>query len=200
MSEDRHDKLLHRDWSSTWDTLPEAPALVPRPKAAQITLRLPAGLLGRIKRVAAAQSLPYHALARSWIIDRLREPASPMAAEVGEAQVEQLNIKLDQDVLDELKARADDAGRPYHRLAREFLQAAVAREEARLGLGLTPAGQPGIKDLMVFLLHAPNARGRDAVRGITRMQKLLFVIEQTLATQGGGFYAYDYGPFSEGIN
>lgn len=68
---DRHDALLDRDWADVWESLPEAPALVPRLKTAQITLRIPATVLARTKRVAAARSLPYHALARSWIIDGL---------------------------------------------------------------------------------------------------------------------------------
>src|SRR5437660_371188 len=42
MTKDRWDELLDRDWSDAWDTLPEAPDLVPRGKTAQITLRLPA--------------------------------------------------------------------------------------------------------------------------------------------------------------
>ena len=33
-------------------------------------------------------------------------------------------------------------------------------------------------DLMVLLLHAPGNRGQEAIRGMTRLQKLLFVIEQ----------------------
>ena len=37
------------------------------------------------------------------------------------------------------------------------------------------------------------------MRGITRLQKLLFVIEQTLASQSQ-FYAFNYGPFNEEVN
>lgn len=200
MTDDRFDKLLHRDWSASWETLPEAPPLVPRPNTAQITLRLPSSLLARIKRVAAARSLPYHALARSWLIDALRDSAVPDAAGIDEPHAEQLNIKLDQDVLDDLKMRAHQLHRPYHRLAREWVELALGHEEESLGLDPVPADQPGIKDLMVLLLHATNTRGQDAVRGITRLQKLVFVIEKTLAAQGGGFYAFNYGPFNEGVN
>jgi len=52
---------------------------------------------------------------------------------------------------------------------------------------------------MILLLHASNPRGDSAVRGMTRLQKLLFVIEQKLASQSQ-FYAFNYGPFSEEVN
>ena len=42
-------------------------------------------------------------------------------------------------------------------------------------------------------------RGETAVRGMTRLQKLLFVIEQKLASQSS-FYAFNYGPFNEEVN
>lgn len=200
MSTDRWDSLLERDWSTTWEKLPEAPPLAARPKTAQMTLRLPASMLARIKRVAAARSLPYHALVRSWLLDALRDSTVPAGELPTEPQVEQLNVKLDQALLDDLKARAHELARPYHRLAREWVDTALAREEKSLGLGPLCAGRPGIKDLMVFLLHATDARGQDAVRGITRLQKLLFVVEQAISAQGSGFYAYNYGPFNEGVN
>lgn len=200
MSDDRWNKLLNRDWSDSWETLPEAPPLVPRPKTAQITLRLPTSLLTRVKRVAAGRSLPYHALVRSWLIEGLRETGAPDVADIDQPNDEQLNVKLDQKVLDELKARAHGLHRPYHRLAREWVEVALAREEENLGLDPAPADQPATKDLMVLLLHATDARGQDAVRGITRLQKLLFVLQQTLTAQGGAFYAFNYGPFDEGVN
>lgn len=200
MSRDRWDSLLERDWSAEWDRLPEAPELVPRPMTAQITLRLPTALLVRIKRVAAARSLPYHAMARSWIVAGLRQSTGPSnAAAPEEPQTEQLNIKLDNELLDALKARADELHRPYHRLALEWIEAALTHEEMALGLDPVEAGQPAIKDLMVLLLHANNKRGHSAVHGITRLQKLLFVIEQNLASQSR-FYAFNYGPFNEEVN
>ncbi|MGO9754897.1 MAG: hypothetical protein ACLP8S_17535 [Solirubrobacteraceae bacterium] len=200
MSDDRWEGLLERDWSEAWETLPEAPELVARAKTAQITLRLPVGLVERVKRVSAARSLPYHILVRSWLVDALRESLVPPGELALEPQAEQLNIKLDQALLDRLKARAHELRRPYHRLAREWVDAALAREEEALGLAAAPAGWPGIKDLMVLLLHATNTREQDAIRGMTRLQKLLFVIEQTIDSQTGGFYAYNYGPFNEGVN
>jgi predicted DNA binding CopG/RHH family protein len=200
MSDDRWDALLDRDWSSSWDTLPEAPPLVERGKTSQITLRLSAGLLARAKRVASTRSLPYHVLMRSWLVDALRQTSVPPGELPVEAHTEQLNIKLDQDLLDRLKAAARDLERPYHRLAREWIDVAVAREEEALGLNVAPTGGPGIKDLMVLLLHATDSRGQEAVRGITRLQKLLFVLEQTVGGQGGRFYAYNFGPFDEGVH
>lgn len=201
MTEDRHDSLLDRDWSAVWDTLPEAPELVPRPKTAQITLRIPTRLLARIKAVAAAKSLPYHALTRAWIVEALRTSAPAVnSACPDEPQAEQLNIKLDNDTLDDLKERADDLRRPYHRMAREWIEAALTREEESLGIDPTPAGRPAIKDLMVLLLHASDRHGGDAIHGMTRLQKLLFVIEQKLAADRSRYYAYNYGPFNEEVN
>ena len=200
MTQDRWDALLERDWSEAWETLPEAPELVPRAKTAQITLRLPVTLLARIKRVAAARALPYHALARSWLIDGLRQAEAPQVQEHDlEPQTVQFNVKLDQAVLDGLKARAHEAHQPYHRLARRWIESEVVQAERALGLDPTPSVAPAIKELVVLLLHAPNARGETAVRGMTRLQKLLFVIEQKLASQSS-FYAFNYGPFNEEVN
>lgn len=200
MTRDKHDRLLEQDWSAVWERLPEAPEPVPRPRDTQITLRISAALLGRIKRVAAARSLPYHPLVRSWLLDALREGAviGPSAI-VDEPHEEQLNLKLDQTTLDALKRHADELRRPYHRLAREWIESRVTQEEERLGLAHDSPPRPALKDLMVLLLHATDRHGRDRIRGITRLQKLLFVIEQKLAAQGG-FYAYNFGPFDETVN
>jgi predicted DNA binding CopG/RHH family protein len=200
MTNDRRDALLDRDWSEAWETLPEAPDLVPRAKTAQVTLRLPTTMLARIRRVASARSLPYHALARSWIVDGLRG-SDVVHVEVpdSEAQRSQLNIKLDQAILDHLKSRAHELHEPYHRLARELIEWRTEKAEQELGLDPVPSSQPAIKELMVLLLHAPNRRGDSAVRGMTRLQKLLFVVEQTLESESR-FYAFNYGPFSEEVN
>lgn len=200
MNKDGWDKLLDQDWSAVWETLPDAPAWPARTKTAQVTLRVPASLLGRIKRVAAVRSLPYHTLARSWIAEALRasvgpEPGSAMA----EPQTEQLNIKLDQELLDDLKARGDQLRRPYHSLARDWIEATLSREEKDLGLDPSPDRQPAMKDLIVLLLHSTNRNGQDAIRGITQLQKLLFVVEQKMASDSH-FYAYNYGPFNEEVN
>jgi len=201
MTRDRRDALLDQDWSAVWETLPEAPPLVARPKTAQITLRIPTRLLSRIKAVAAAKSLPYHALARAWILDALRTSAPPVNSAIAdEPHAEQLNIKLDNESLDVLKKRADVLRRPYHRLAREWIEAALTREEESIGIDPSLAARPAIKDLMVLLLHSPGRRGDDAIRGMTRLQKLLFVVEQKLASERSRFYAYNFGPFSEEVN
>lgn len=200
MTKDRWDTLLDRDWSDAWETLPEAPELVPRNKTAQITLRLPATLLARIKRVAHVRALPYHVLVRSWLVDALRQPGAPeLVASEAAAQTEQLNIKLDQAVLDDLKKRGHELGRPYHRIAREWIEWETTHAELALGIDSTPASRPPIKELMVLLLHAANQQGDSAVRGMTRLQKLLFVVEQKLASQSA-FYAYNFGPFNEEVN
>lgn len=194
------DALLERDWGDIWDSLPEAPGWEARAKTAQITLRLPRTVLGRIKQVAARRSLPYHALARSWIANGLREPGLPSAIPASdEPLAEQLNIKLDHGLLDDLKARAHEQRYPYHRLAREWIETALVQEEGDLGLDQASAKRPSLMELMVLLLHSSNARGEDVVRGITRLQKLLFVVEEKLSPTTD-FYAYNYGPFDEEVN
>ncbi len=141
-----------------------------------------------MKAVGATKSLPYHSLARAWIVDALRSSASADSdATADEPQADQLNIKLDQDVLDQLKIRAHELHRPYHRLARDWIESALAREEESLGIDASPAGRPPIKDLMALLLHATNKRGDAAVRGITQLQKLLFVIEEKLGGSDRAF-------------
>jgi len=200
MSQDHFDALIDRDWSDVWETLPDAPDLVPRGKSTQITLRLPATMLARVKRVAATRALPYHTLVRSWLVEGLRTGAVPQVEEpVLEAQTAQLNIKLDQAILDALKARAHELHQPYHRLARELVEWETEQAEAALGLDPRPSYRPAIKELMVLLLHAPNKRGTSAVRGMTRLQKLLFVIDQKLEAQSQ-FYAFNYGPFNAEVN
>ncbi len=61
-------------------------------------------------------------------------------------------------------------------------------------------------DLVLLLLHAPtrNQRLRDALPGITRLEKLLYLVDRE--TTGGKtvgerfeFKAYDFGPFSREI-
>lgn len=200
MNGTRWDELIEEEWSESWDSLPEAPAVVPRAKTAQITLRMPPSLIARIKRVAGARSLPYHALARSWIVDALRrEPPEDLVADISEPHMEQLNIKLDQSVLDGLKQRGHELGIPYHRLARRWIAAETRIAEQALGVDSTAVQPPPMKELMVLLLHATNRDGRSAVRGITRLQKLLFVIEQQLNAKSS-FYAYNFGPFDESVN
>ncbi|HXY45873.1 MAG TPA: hypothetical protein VEH29_16925 [Acidimicrobiales bacterium] len=116
-----------------------------------------------------------------------------------EVQRSQLNLKLDQVTLDNLKTRAHDLHEPYHRLARELVEWATEQAEQELGLDPVSSTQPAIKELMVLLLHASNQRGDSAVRGMTRLQKLLFVVEQKLESQSR-FYAFNYGPFNEEVN
>lgn len=199
MSKDPWDSLLDKDWSETWGTLPEAPELVPRRPSGQMTLRLSPSLLARLKRVAQVRSLPYHALARSWLLDALRHPSMPeQISEEAEAQTAQLNLKLDQSVLDALKQRGHELGIPYHRVARDWIEWETTQAESALGLS-SASHEPPIKELMVLLLHAPNSKGDSTVRGMTRLQKLLFVVEKMLESRSS-FYAFNYGPFNEEVN
>lgn len=203
---ERHDDLLKRDWGAEWETLPEAPPLVGRPpKSAQITLRVPPHVLSALKAVADVKSLPYHGLARSWIIDGLRSQKLPNA-EVGLADEElaaseQLNLKLEPAILDGLKAFSDRVRRPYHRLARHWIEAALAREQASLAKEPSSSSiRPALRELMVLLLHTPGPSGGDAVRGMTRLQKLLFVIEQKVAPEASRFYSFNFGPYDERVH
>lgn len=194
------DALLERDWGDAWDSLPDAPEWAPRAKTTQITLRMPESVVARLKQVAARRALPYHALARSWIADGLNETAAPSAVLFSdEPLTEQLNIKLDHELLDDLKARAHEQRYPYHRLAREWIETSLVQEEGNLGLDQAAANRPSLMELMVLLLHSSNARGEDVVRGITRLQKLLFVVEQKLSSNSD-FYAFNYGPFDEEVS
>lgn len=130
-----------RDVEAEWEGLPEAPPLVARGKTAQITLRLPAALLAQIKLIANARSVPYHTLARSWLIEGLQRTDPPAPEESAQPQDEQLNVKLEQTVLDEIKERADQLRRPYHRLAREWVQEGLAREQQRMSAGPAQDGE-----------------------------------------------------------
>jgi predicted DNA binding CopG/RHH family protein len=196
----RPERVIDRDWGDIWESLPEAPPLVPRPKTTQVTLRIPSSSVARLKAVARARSLPYHALARAWIVDGLRSPAAPISGLVrDEPQAAQLNLKFEQELLDALKRRASELRRPYHALARQFIEAALEREEKELGINASSRSRPTMRELMVLLLHAPGSRGAEAIHGMTRLQKLLFVIEQKL-NPGQHFYAYNYGPFDEAIH
>lgn len=196
----RPESLIDTDWGDIWESLPEAPPLVPRPKTTQITLRVPPSLVSRLKAIARARSLPYHTLARAWIVDGLRSREGPISVLVNdEPQAAQLNLKVDQEQLDALKHRAGDLRRPYHTLARQYIQAALEREENELGVHASSRPRPSMRDLMVLLLHAPGSRGAEAIHGMTRLQKLLFVIEQKV-NPGQHFYAYKYGPFDEAVH
>lgn len=196
----RPETLIDKDWGDIWDSLPEAAPLVPRPKTTQVTLRVPQSSIARLKAVARTKSLPYHALARAWIVDGLRSPdapTSPLFSE--EPHSAQLNLKVDHELLDALKRKASDLRRPYHALARQCIEAALEREEKELGNAASSRPRPTMRDLIVLLLHAPGSRGAEAIHGMTRLQKLLFVIEQKL-NPGQHFYAYSYGPFDEAVH
>lgn len=197
MSDNEQAELPEQDWGAIWGDLPEAPALVPRAKDAQVTLRIPSGLLARVKAVASAKRLPYHAVARSWLVEAATSSDTPPRAhtEVSDAQ---LNLKLDHELLDQIKRRAGDLRLPYHAFARDSLVAAVTREEQALGIEARAQGDPRLGDLILLLLDAPGSNRSEAVRGVTRLQKLLFVIEQKLGL-ASQFYAYNYGPFDSDV-
>jgi len=190
-------KLMDVDWSTAWESLPEAPDLVPRGRTAQVTLRLPASLVDRVRRIGQVRDIPYHALVRSWLLDEDLLPMSSTGRD--ERQDAQVNVKLAQERLDDLKRQAAARREPYHRLARERIESGVAREESAYGIASKAQPTPTLQQLMVLLLHARGPSGSDAIRGMTRLQKLLFVIDQHLDSRSG-FHAHNYGPFNESVN
>lgn len=196
----RHDAVLDKDWGDAWDDLTPAPPLVyAKPKTAQLTLRVPRNLIGALKAVAGSKSLPYHALARSWILEGLQsgqmpETPSDVLDEDGPPSTEQLNLKVEPEILDQLKQYSHEFRRPYHQLARQWVEAGVARERPVASAGHRPA----LRELMMLLLDGDRP-GASAVRGMTRLQKLLFVIQQELDRESSTFYAWNYGPFDEKV-
>jgi hypothetical protein len=156
-------------------------------------------MISTLKTVAAAKSLPYHGLARSWILEGLRSGEVPSAAaQLDDADAprssEQLNLKVEPEMLDELKQFSHDTRRPYHQLARQWVEAGLAREDAVA----STRPRPSLKKMMILLLDG-DRQGRDAIHGMTRLQKLLFVIQQELDRDSSTFYAHSYGPFDERV-
>lgn len=194
-----HDAIAEQDWGDAWEDLPPAPPLVAGPKTAQITLRVPSELIAALKTVAASKSLPYHALARSWILEGLRAGRVPeVSAEVEEDTVprssEQLNLKVEPEVLDDLKRFSHETRRPYHQLARQWVEVGVVREHPIT----SSRPRPSLRELMMLLLDGDLQRG-SAIRGMTRLQKLLYVIQDHLDRESSTFYAWKYGPFDEKV-
>ena len=204
---DKKDLLKH-DWADEWDQLPEE--VLPSgaaDQASQITLRLPTGAATALQRLAQRKTLPYLALARSWIIHGIELGNFPDARlELIDAEVEsgkQLNIKIDPAMLTRLKRFGHDARTPYHRLARLWIYEGLRREGAlqEWADAVKPQHIP-MKEFMLLLLHAPGPGGipDEAIRGVTRLTKLLFVAsQQLLAGPKDRFYAYDFGPFSDEV-
>lgn len=200
------EKKVDQDWGDEWDNLPPAPPLFfaqPR-KSAQVTLRVPAEMVTTLKGVARRKTLAYHSLARSWIAEGLRERMVPSGSDelsaIGLPGDVQLNLKVNPELLNELKMFSDEIRVPYHRLVRLWIESALKRELA-LTVSNTSVKPPSLRELMILLLDAPGPGGSNrAVRGITRLQKLLFIIEKRLAADPSRFYAYNYGPFDEQVN
>lgn len=199
-SEERVKELAERDWGAAWDELPEEAVDFRRSREpAQVTLRIPELTLQALRVEAARRRIAYHALARSWIVEALDSRAIPsheateldLAFESGA----QLNLKLDAALLNRLKQAAGRLRVPYHRLARLFIHDALRVSSSRI----EPAEGPSLKELMLLLLHARGPRGLpdEAVAGVTRLDKLLFLASRQVPGRAGeSFYAYHYGPFS----
>ena len=131
--------MLNKDWSAEWERLP----VVKLPgsgaaEAGQITLRLAASALAALKTLAKRKTVPYHALARSWIVGPLSRETLPSAdldlRGVGLAADAQLNIKIDNEVLLTLKRFAHGHHLPYHRLARLWIYEGLRSERAWAGI------------------------------------------------------------------
>jgi len=159
---DRSEALLNRDWSAEWDRLPAV--RLPGSRAAeggQITIRLSAGALAALKTLARKKTLPYHALARSWIVGSLSRGTLPSVdldlTDVGLAADAQLNIKIDNDVLLTLKRFAYGRHLPYHRLARLWIYEGLRSEQAWAEL---PKAARSMADLKVRERSRPPKRVR----------------------------------------
>jgi hypothetical protein len=196
----KYDALLKEDWGDSWTELDPAPPLVyAQPKTAQLTLRVPKQTLSRLKEVAASKSLPYHALARSWILEGLRSGQLPsgearLAGAGAERSSEQLNLKIEPELLEDLKRLSHNTRRPYHALARQWVNLGLAHQ-----LAVTPPPRHAtLKELIVLLLDGDRQQ-QDSINGMTRLQKLLFVIQQELDKDSSTFYSYKFGPFDDQV-
>lgn len=130
MTEKDLQELSERDWGEEWDGLPrEDITVAPAPDSAQVTVRIAKAAVAKLKSVAEEKTLPYHALARSWILDAAAKSSEP-AAEVETFDREtaadsQLNLKLGADKLQAIKSVGDRLRLPYHRLIRLWLYEAL---------------------------------------------------------------------------
>jgi predicted DNA binding CopG/RHH family protein len=130
MTEKDLQALSERDWGDEWEGLPlEELTVAPPPDAAQVTLRISNAAVAELKRVAEKTTLPYHALARSWILEAVansREPTAEVESFDAETAADsQLNLKLGADKLQAIKAVGDQLRLPYHRLIRLWLYEAL---------------------------------------------------------------------------
>jgi predicted DNA binding CopG/RHH family protein len=135
---DSSDALLNRDWSAEWERLPAVKLPGSRAaEAGQITIRLAASAVAALKILAKRKTLPYHALARSWIVGSLSRGTLPSIdmdlTDLGLAADAQLNIKIDNDLLLTLKRFAHGKHLPYHRLARLWIYEGLRSEQAWAG-------------------------------------------------------------------
>lgn len=118
----------------------------------------------------------------------------------------QLNLRVDQELLDTLRALAARRGIGYHSLARDLIDEGLARaayeHEVHQPANSTQGRPFRMKEVILLLLGAPGASGREneAIVGRTRLQKLLFLTAQHLQPHiAARFEAYDYGPFEESV-
>lgn len=151
---DSDDALLNREWSAEWERLPSVK--LPSSRAGepgQITIRLATSALSALKALAKRKTLPYHALARSWIVGSLSREALPsvdvdLADETLAAEA-QLNIKIDGDLLLALKRFAHRHHLPYHRLARLWIYEGLRSELPPVGDRKAAARKIATADLKV---------------------------------------------------
>lgn len=206
MSEQDIEKLDQRDWGAEWARLPKAelPTTLST-EPTQVTLRISKLALAQLKRLAAEKTLPYHSLARSWLLDGIRDFAEPdadiQAADIDMPADAQLNIKLSSDKLQAIKAAGDRLRTPYHRLMRLWVYQALREHTATTSTTSTSSIRPTLRETMLLLLHAKGPKGRpdEEVRGVTRLVKLLFLATDRMGRAPDVFYAHAYGPFSEGV-
>lgn len=124
----------------------------------------------------------------------------------------QLNIRIDGESLDLLKRVAFSKRVGYHTLARMWIVERLGSEAAALELADVPPAsgdfpgsqpRPSLTELSLALLEAPGRSGQpgEAIEGMTRLQKLLFLAAQRLGSSqiSQNFEAYHFGPFDEQV-
>ncbi len=130
------------------------------------------------------------------------EDVSTEFASIRPKKDRQLNLRVDEELLSQLREVAAARGEAYHSLARQLIEEGLARagyRQAEAAPQHSSSRPFRMKEVLLVLLGAPDAHVENAiVLGKTRLQKLLFLVAQHMKPNvTSRFEAYDYGPFDE---
>jgi hypothetical protein len=129
------------------------------------------------------------------------EDVSHEFAQVERRKDRQLNLRVDQGLLAELRRIAAKKGMPYHTVARSYIEEGLARDLARQEDQVTTERPFSMKEAILVLLGAPGSTDHEEITGRTRLQKLLFLMAQHLQPRiATRFEAYNFGPFDEFVS